>query len=300
LATPGTKLKTTLAAMPGSLEGIVIDLEVFFIRSIRFLFQRRHALVAHDSVRTEPERSVHARARPSDQFPPTAWTRIEKVKDATPSQARHALAELCDAYWRPVYAFIRRKGNDPHRAADLTQGFFALLLEPGALATVAEDKGRFRSFLMAACTHFMNNQRVYERALKRGGRQSPVSIDQFKGEEWLRLEPFHELTPDRIFLREWATTLLQRVMTTLQAEAHWKGNARLFERIRPVLLGREASPAYAVIAADLGVSESRIKLAVHRYRGRYRLLLREEIARTLDDPAEIEEEITTLIAALTV
>jgi DNA-directed RNA polymerase specialized sigma24 family protein len=126
-----------------------------------------------------------------------------------------------------------------------------------------------------------------------------ISIDQFKGEEWLRFEPFHELTPDRIFLREWATTLLQRVMATLQAEAHRKGNARLFERIRPVLLGREASPSYAEIAADLGVSESRIKLAAHRYRARYRLLLREEIARTLDDPAEIEEEITTLIAALT-
>ena len=256
-------------------------------------------MAAQDSGRTSPALSVHDGAKPRDEFPLTAWTRIKKVKDATPSQSRHALAELCDAYWRPVYAFIRRKGNDPHRAADLTQGFFSLLIEPGALAAVAEGKGRFRSFLMAACTHYMSNQRTYERALKRGGRQSPVSIDHFKGEEWLRLEPFHELTPDRIFLREWATTLLERVMAKLQAEAQRKGNARLFERIRPVLLGREASPSYAEIAADLGVSESRIKLAVHRYRRRYRLLLRDEIARTLDDPAEIEEEITTLIAALT-
>jgi len=254
---------------------------------------------AQDSRQAGTESQEQEGPKPPDVFPQTAWTRIEKVKDATPAQSRTALAELCEAYWRPVYAFIRRKGNDRHRAADLTQGFFALLIEPGALADVDAGKGKFRYFLMAACTHFMSNQRTYERALKRGGGRSPISIDKFKGEDWLRLEPFHELTPDRIFLREWATTLLHRVMATLQAEAHRKGNARLFDRIRPVLLGSEASPGYAEIASDLGVSESSIKVAVHRYRHRYRMLLREEIARTLDDPAEIENEITTLIAALT-
>jgi len=238
------------------------------------------------------------RTSPQDEFPVTAWTCIEKVKDSTPSESRAALAALCEVYWRPVYAFIRRKGNDPDRAADLTQDFFTLLNEPGAVAAVTEGKGRFRSFLMAACTHFMSNQRIYERALKRGGGRSPISIDQVKGEEWLRLEPFHELTPDRIFLREWATTLLQRVMSTLQEEAHRNGKAPLFDRIRPTLLGREASPCYAEIGSDLGVSESSIKVAVHRYRSRYRVLLRNEIARTLDDPTQIEEEITTLIAAL--
>ena len=103
---------------------------------------------------------------------------------------------------------------------------------------------------------------------KRGGGRSPISIDQFQCEDWLRLEPFHELTPDRIFLREWATTLLHRVMTTLQAEAYRKGKARLFDRIRPTLLGREASPCYAEIASDLGMSDSNIKVAVHRYRSR--------------------------------
>jgi DNA-directed RNA polymerase specialized sigma24 family protein len=233
-----------------------------------------------------------------DEFPATVWMRIEKVRDFSPSQSRSALAELCEAYWRPVYAFIRRKGNDPDRAADLTQDFFALLIEPGALAAVTEGKGKFRSFLMAACTHFMSNQRTYDRALKRGGGRRPISIDQFKGEDWPRFEPFHELTPDRIFLREWATTLLNRVMITLEAEACSKGKARLFDRIRPTLLGREAAPRYAEIAADLGVSESTIKVAVHRYRNRYRVLLRDEIGRTLDDPAEINEELTTLIAAL--
>ncbi len=254
---------------------------------------------AEDSKDAASEPWEQERAKRPDEFPLTAWTRIGKVKDATPSQSRTALAELCEAYWRPVYAFIRKKGNDPHRAADLTQGFFALLIEPGALAAVTEGKGKFRSFLMAACTHFMSNQRTYERALKRGGGRFTISIDQFKGEEWLRLEPFHELTPDRIFLREWAATLLRRVMSRLEAEAEAKGRARLFERIRPALLGREASPQYREIAADFGLSEATIKVAVHRYRNRYRLLLRDEIARTLDDPAEIDEEITTLIAALT-
>ncbi len=225
--------------------------------------------------------------------------RVEKVRDSRLSQSRAALTELCEQYWRPVYAFIRKKGYDPHRAADLTQDFFALLITPGALADVTEGKGKFRSFLMAACTHFLSNRRIYERALKRGGRRSPISIDQFKGEDWLQLEPFHELTPDRIFARQWAITLLDRVMATLHAEADAKGKSRLFDRIRPVLLGMEASPRYAEIGADLGVSESNIKVAVHRYRNRYRLLLRDEIARTVDDPAEIEPEITTLIAALT-
>jgi DNA-directed RNA polymerase specialized sigma24 family protein len=253
---------------------------------------------ARDSRKTGLEPPPSVRPRPSDEFPPTAWTRIEKVKDSTPCQSRAALAELCDAYWRPVYAFIRQKGNDPDRAADLTQGFFTLLIVPGALADVTQGKGKFRSFLMAACTHFLSNQRIYERALKRGGGRSPISIDQFHCEDWLRLEPFHQLTPDRIFLREWATTLLHRVMSTLQAEAYRKGKNRLFDRIMPTLLGTEACPCYAEIAADLGVSESNIKVAVHRYRSRYRLLLRDEIARTLDDPDEIDEEITTLIAAL--
>jgi DNA-directed RNA polymerase specialized sigma24 family protein len=253
---------------------------------------------AQDSRNTGSEPWQSEQSKLAGQFPSTVWMRIEKVKDSTPSQARVALAELCAAYWRPVYAFICRKGNDPDRAADLTQDFFALLIEPGALAAVTAGKGKFRSFLMAACTHFMSNQRAYERALKRGGGRSPISIDQFRREDWFRFEPFHELTPDRIFLREWATTLLSRVMATLREESNRKGKGRLFDRIRPALLGSEASPCYAEIAADLGLSESTIKVAVHRFRNRYRLLLREEIGRTLDDPAEIDEEITTLIAAL--
>jgi RNA polymerase sigma-70 factor (ECF subfamily) len=223
---------------------------------------------------------------------------IEKARDSGPVQSREALERLCQAYWQPVYAFIRRKGNDPDRSADLTQDFFALLLEPGALAAVTERKGKFRSFLMAACTHLLSNRRVYERALKRGGGRPLVSIDQHGAEDRLRREPFHEITPERVFLRRWATTLLDRVMLQLQSEAEAKGNSRLFDQIRPALLGSGLALRYARISTDLGISEGAVQVAVHRYRSRYRQLLRDEIARTVDDPAQIEEEISTLIEAL--
>jgi RNA polymerase sigma-70 factor (ECF subfamily) len=239
-----------------------------------------------------------APAQSGDEFPSTIWMRVEQARDAGAAHSREALAELCAAYWHSVYAFIRRKGNDPDRAADLTQDFFTLLIEPGALASVAQGKGKFRSFLMAACSHFLSNRRVYEQALKRGGGRPPVSIDQLEAENRLRLEPFHEMTPERIFLRQWATTLLERVMAKLQSQAAAKGKAHLFEQLRPAILGKESAPSYAQIASSLGVSEGSVKVTVHRFRERYRSLLREEIARTVDDPSEIEQEITTLIDAL--
>jgi RNA polymerase sigma-70 factor (ECF subfamily) len=224
--------------------------------------------------------------------------RVEQVKECPTPQSREALAELCELYWQPIYAFIRRKGNDPDRAADLTQGFFTLLIETEALTTVTREKGKFRSFLMAACTHFLCNQRVHERARKRGGGRFHFSIDQLKAEDRLSHEPFHELTPEKAFLRQWALTLLERVMATLQAEEALKGKTNVFEQVRPVILGRETTPSYAQISANLGLSETTVKVTVHRYRARFRRLLRAEISRTLDDPAEIEQEITTLIRAL--
>ena len=234
----------------------------------------------------------------SEEFPSTVWMRVEQAGDQTRPQSRQALAELCEAYWRPVYAFIRRKGNDPDRAADLTQGFFTLLIETGALATVTPGKGKFRSFLMAACSHYLSNQRDHERALKRGGGRSLNAIDQLKAEDRFSVEPFHELTPERAFIRQWALTLLDRVMARLQTEAAEKGKAPLFEQIRPAILGRDAAPSYAKVSESLGLSETVVRVAVHRYRTRYRVLLREEIARTVSDPDDIEEEITTLIQAL--
>jgi RNA polymerase sigma-70 factor (ECF subfamily) len=224
--------------------------------------------------------------------------RVEKAKECPTPQSREALAELCEAYWQPIYAFIRRKGNDPDRAADLTQGFFAVLIESEALTTVSREKGRFRSFLMAACTHFLCNQRIHERAQKRGGGRFHLPIDRLKAEDRLSHEPFHEMTPEKTFIRQWALTLLERVMARLQAEEALKGRTKVFEQMRPVILGREAAPSYVQISANLGLSETTVKVTVHRYRARYRRLLRDEISRTVDDPAEIEQEISTLIEAL--
>jgi RNA polymerase sigma-70 factor (ECF subfamily) len=238
------------------------------------------------------------RASSGEEFPSTVWMRIEQARETKAPESKEALAALCEAYWHPVYAFIRRKGNDPDQAADLTQGFFTALIETEALTAVTPEKGRFRSFLMAACTHFLCNQRVHERALKRGGERFLTSIDQLMAEDRLSREPFHEMTPEKTFVRQWALSLLDRVMAKLQAEAALKGNAQLFEQVRPIILGREVVPSYAQISAKLGMSETALKVTVHRYRTRYRTLLREEIARTMNDPAEIEQEITTLIQAL--
>jgi DNA-directed RNA polymerase specialized sigma24 family protein len=234
----------------------------------------------------------------AEEFPSTIWVRVEQAKQSTAPQSQEALAELCKAYWHPVYAFIRRKGNDPDRAADLTQSFFTVLIETAALSAVTQEKGRFRAFLMAACTHFLCNQRVHDRALKRGGGRFHVSIDQLKAEDRLSREPFHEMTPEKTFVRQWALTLLDRVMARVQAEAALKGKTHVFEEVRPVILGREAAPSYAQISAKLGMSETTLKVTVHRYRARYRALLRDEIGRTVSDPADVEQEITTLIEAL--
>jgi RNA polymerase sigma-70 factor (ECF subfamily) len=223
---------------------------------------------------------------------------VDEARDPGPAQSRSAMEQLCQSYWHPVYAFIRRKGNDPDRSADLTQDFFTLLLEPGALAAVTERKGKFRSYLMAACTHFLSNRRIYERALKRGGGRTLLSIDQLDAENRLRRQPFHEITPERVFLRRWAETVLDRVMLQVQSEAGAKGKSRLFDQIRPALLGSGLALRYTQISAELGISEGAVKVAVHRYRTRYGQLLCEEIARTVDDPAQIEEEISTLIEAL--
>jgi RNA polymerase sigma-70 factor (ECF subfamily) len=258
------------------------------------------------SIAGEFDAGVKPAARPKiaplkspDEFPSTVWKGIEQLRDSNSDLARAALTQLCKDYWQPVYAFIRRKGNDPDRAADLTQDFFTLLIEQGALAQVDPRKGKFRSFLMAACSHFLSNRRVYEHALKRGGGKSPVSIDRLKAEKRLRCEPFHEMTPERIFLRHWAVSTVKRVMDQLRSEVSLKSRSRVFDQIRPVLLERGSAPSYARIAADLGVGESTIKVTVHRFRARFRELLRAEIARTASSPDDIEDEISSLIEALT-
>jgi RNA polymerase sigma-70 factor (ECF subfamily) len=207
-----------------------------------------------------------------------------------------ALAELCSAYWFPLYAFVRRQGRSPHDAQDLTQEFFARLLEKDYLKSAAREKGRFRTFLLVALKRFLANDWDRQHAEKRGGFASVVSIDQELAESRFASEPAHNLQPDVLFDRQWATTLLERTMKRLQEEYVTSGRARLFEFLRGALARDESALPYAQIAGQLNLSEAAIKMAVQRLRARYRELLRAEIADTVSLPEEVEEEIRHLFA----
>jgi RNA polymerase sigma factor (sigma-70 family) len=237
-------------------------------------------------------------AQPSNaQFPTTHWSQVVAAGDPAEPEARAALAALCGRYWYPLYAFIRRRGHDPASAEDLVQGFFAALLEKDGLSSVDRSKGRFRSFLIAACCHFLSNRRDHDRALKRGRGRVFVPIDTLQAEDRYRREPTHELTAERLFERRWATTLLDHVLDRLGAEFSAAGKGGLFEALRPALLGSVEKVPYARIAAELGCSESAARLSAHRLRARYRALLRQEVARTLADPDAVDDEIRDLFAA---
>ncbi len=231
-------------------------------------------------------------------FATTRWTLIAAARDGAAPEARQALAELCRLYWYPLYAYIRGRGNTHDQAQDLTQEFFATLLEKGGLAAVEQGKGRFRSFLLAACQHFLANQHDRDTAQKRGGGRSLVSLDFGDAEGRYSLEPAHAETPERLFERHWALALLDRVLARLRGEYEAAGRDRLFERLKTRLTGDAGGGPHARAAADLGLSEGAVKVAVHRLRKRYRDLLREEIAQTLDDPGQVDEEIRSLFAAL--
>jgi len=212
-------------------------------------------------------------------------------------EAREALAALCETYWYPLYAFVRRKGYDHDRAQDLVQGFFLRLLEKDDLSAVAPAKGRFRSYLMAACTHYLANQRVRHRALKRGARP-PVSLDSAEAERRYTLEPAHSLTPERLYLRRWATTLLDLALGQLQQEMTQQGKASLFEELKSSLLGDDAAESYRQIGLRIGRSEGAARVVVHRMRSRFRAILHEEVGRTVADPSDVEHEIRDLFVAL--
>ncbi len=233
-------------------------------------------------------------------FPTTHWSRVAAAGDAGHPDARAALAELCAAYWYPVYALIRRRGHGPEAAADLAQDYFARLLEKGTLAAADPARGRFRSFLRADCGFFLADARDRRDRLKRGGGVAPVSIDARDAEDRYRVEPADDLTPERLFDRAWAVALLDRAMARLAAEYAASGRSALFERLEPALSPRPDAEPYAAIAARLGMTEAAVQQAASRLRKRYRAALREEVGATLRDPdgPAVEEEIRDLFAAL--
>jgi RNA polymerase sigma-70 factor (ECF subfamily) len=242
----------------------------------------------------QPSSDRHASA----QFPTTHWSRVFSAGDPADPVARAALEELCRDYWFPLYAFVRRRGHATHEAEDLVQGFLADLLERGDLVALDRSEGRFRSFLRAACEHYLCNRLDHDRAAKRGGGVKIVPIDRLASEERYGREPAHDLTPERLFERHWALTLLARVLERLEAESARSGKSALFERLRPALQGDDLAPSYRAIADALGMTEGAVRIAAHRLRARYRELLREDIARTTDEPAAVDDEIASLLAAL--
>jgi RNA polymerase sigma-70 factor (ECF subfamily) len=236
--------------------------------------------------------------RADGRFPTTRWSRIVAAAERDRPEARQALAELCAAYWFPVYALIRRKGHDPDAALDLTQDYFARLLEKPVLAAADRSKGRFRAFVLKDCVHFLANARDRAARLKRGGERTFVPIDSASAEGRYGAEPAHDLTPERLFERTWALTLLAAVFDALRGEFEAAGKRDEFEQLKAVLeQGRGAVP-YSEIAARLGTTEGAVKVAVHRLRKRYKSLLHEQIAATVDDPAEVDDEIRALFDAL--
>jgi DNA-directed RNA polymerase specialized sigma24 family protein len=231
-------------------------------------------------------------------FPSTQWSRVVVAADLATPDARSALAELCAAYWYPIYAFIRRKGNDAEKSLDLTQSYFQRLLEKGVLAAADRRKGRFRSFLRADCEHFLIDQHRSEKELERGGGVALLPIDAQNAEGRYLFEPADSMTPDKLFDHAWAVTLLDGVLELLAAKYAESGRSDLFAHLKIVLTEGKGAVPSATLADRLGKSEEAVNTAIHRLRKDYRAILQEQIAATLDDPAQVDDEIRDLFEAI--
>jgi RNA polymerase sigma-70 factor (ECF subfamily) len=233
------------------------------------------------------------------RFATTNWSMVLAAGETGSAQAREALAALCEDYWYPVYAFTRRQGASAEDARDLTQGYFLQLLEKGYLKGLTPEAGRFRSFLLVSVKHFLSNARDRERALKRGGGRPPLSLDYETAEGRYRFEAADPApTPERLFERRWALTVLENTMGMLRQEFERAGASPRYERLRAYLTEDGAQTPYGEAAKELGMSETAVKVTVHRMRQRFGRALREIVARTVATPGEVDDEIRSLLAAL--
>ncbi|HUT35820.1 MAG TPA: sigma-70 family RNA polymerase sigma factor [Planctomycetota bacterium] len=231
-------------------------------------------------------------------FATTHWSLVLAAAQQDSPASREALATLCEAYWYPLYAYARRRGRSADDAQDLTQSFFAALLEKHFLATADRERGRFRSFLLTAFQRFLSKEHDRAMAQKRGGLRRTLSLDAESGERRYLLEPSHDWTPERVYERRWALTLLERVMARLRQHYADAAKPQLFDGLKVFLAGEGGAPAHRDVAAELGMSEGAVKVAVHRLRRRYRELLRAEVAQTIADPSDVDDELGVLLAAL--
>jgi RNA polymerase sigma factor (sigma-70 family) len=230
-------------------------------------------------------------------FATTHWSVVLTAQGRSPA-ADEALEKLCRTYWWPLYGFVRRQGHKPEEAQDLTQGFFALLLERKDFDAVRREKGRLRSYLLVSLKNFLAKARRHELTVKRGEGRALVSLEQLLERERADLELADTLSADRIYERRWALTLLDQVLTRLEGEYRTAGNAKLLDRLKEFLSDEPGRPSQAQAAAELGMSENALKQALHRLRQRYRQLLRDEIAQTVAVPGDVEDELRHFISVL--
>ncbi|MCI0542104.1 MAG: sigma-70 family RNA polymerase sigma factor [Verrucomicrobiales bacterium] len=247
-----------------------------------------------------PARDAERRSSSDQQewFATTHWSVVLAAGNPESPHATQALEKLCRTYWYPLYAYVRRRGYGPSDAQDFAQEFFARLLRKNYPAQADQSKGKFRSFLLLRLNHFLADE--YDRAStqKRGGDQVFISLDEEAGEERYRLEPADDLSPEKIFERRWAQTILEQVLARLREEFVAEGKAETYEVLKAFEPGEQGAPSYAQAAARLAVSESAVKSMIHRMRRRHRELVREEIAQTVSTAAEVDEELRHLMAVL--
>lgn len=232
------------------------------------------------------------------RFSTTHWSVVLAAGASAAPGSREALERLCKTYWYPLYTYLRRRGCDVHQAEDCTQGFFAALLQRHALERASPEQGKFRSFLLSSLSHFLADQRDHAQAQKRGGGKEIVSLDVEDAETRYRLEPAHDLTPEKLFERSWSLTVLNNAMARLKAEFAETGRQKLFESLKPHLPAGRGPASYKNVAARLDMTEGAVKVAVHRLRDRYRQLVRDQIAQTVSTPEQVDDEIRELFASL--
>ena len=234
----------------------------------------------------------------AEAFSTTQWSVILRAADTENEGSKNAMESVCRACWYPIYAFVRRQGYTPEDAQDLTQGFFVHVLENNVLAHADKERGRFRSFLLGALRHFVSNEARKNRAEKRGGKVTFLSVDATEGEDRFGREIQDPATPEKLFQRNWAENLLRRASETLRADYERSHKLHLYEAIKPYLLGSANPDSYQEVADSLGISSGSLAVMVFRMRKRYGDILRQEIAQTVDDPADVQSEIRLLLEAV--
>jgi RNA polymerase sigma-70 factor (ECF subfamily) len=256
----------------------------------------RYVTPAEDDITSETtigEIAQHGLAA----FTTTHWSVVLEAQGESPA-AQRALEKLCRTYWRPVFVFLRRQGRTPEEAEDITQGFFAQLLERKSFDAVRKEKGRFRSYLLGALKYFLIDEQRRAMAIKRGRGQRLISMEGLRPDDRIETEPADPVTAEMIYERRWALTVLERVLSGLKDEYRAAGNAALFDSLKELLPDEPGAPSQAEIAARLGMTENAIRQAFYRFRQRYQSLLRDEIAHTVATPADIEDELCHLISVI--